>query len=286
MSLSPPLSTTLFSAALGALLVLSGCSADRDGSAMVSLNVTPVVGSSAFQPNQTFTVNGRAASLSGTRFYMSEVTLLHEDGREIVVADTPITVRAREDDGTEVQHTINDRIVLVRADEGVSTSSLGEIPSGRYTGMRFTLGIKGLDNKAAIEDFPATHPLSVQTPSMHWNWNSGYIFLRMDGLLDIDGDGTPDPAVGDPGSEGSGQWRMHLGVTANARTIQLNQAFEIDADDPQSINLNVDISKFAETADYNVAANRFCMTGGCTSAVDAFTSRMQSAFAFGGVTSN
>ena len=31
----------------------------------------------------------------------------------------------------------------------------------------------------------------MQTPAMHWNWNAGYRFLRVDGLVDTDGDGTP-----------------------------------------------------------------------------------------------
>ena len=269
-------SRTLGAAALS-LALLSGCDA-TDDTAMLTLHVDAMAGGSTLQANQPFQVNGQAGQLEVARLYISDLTLLHEDGREISLSADPITVRARQEDETEIQHTVTDRYVLVAGDAGRTTASLGEVPAGTYTGVRFLLGVDGLDNRIAMEDAPATHALAAQTPSMHWNWNSGYVFLRMDGLLDIDGDGTPDPAVGAPGSDGSGQWRLHLGLTANARTVELAKDFEIDGGDMASLTLDVDFAEFVTGTDYSVAANRFCMTGGCADVVTVATANVASAF--------
>ena len=269
-------SQTLAAAALS-LALLTGCDATED-TAMLTLNVDAMAGGAALQANQPFQVDGGVGQLETARLYLSDITLLHEDGREVALTADPITVRARQEDESEIQHTVTDRYVLVKGDAGSTTASLGEVPSGTYTGVRFMLGVDGLDNRIAVEDAPATHPLAAQTPSMHWSWNSGYVFLRMDGLLDIDDDGTPDPAVGDPGSAGSGQWRLHLGLTANARTIELAKDFEIDGGEMESLTLEVDFAKFVDGVGYAFPENRFCMTGGCSGVVNVATANAASAF--------
>jgi len=267
---------TLGAAACG-LAMLSGCDATPD-TAMLTLNVDPMAGGSALQAGQPFQVDGRAGQLDVARLYLSGITLLHEDGREVSLSADPITVRARQEDDTEIQHTVTDRYVLVAGDAGRTSVSLGEVPSGTYTGVRFMLGVDGLDNRIATEDAPATHPLANQTPSMHWSWNSGYVFLRLDGLLDIDDDGTPDPAAGDPGSAGSGQWRLHLGLTANARTVELTKDFEIEGGEMESLDLEVDFAEFVKETNYDFPEDRFCMTGGCANVVSVATSNVSSAF--------
>ena len=269
-------SQTLAAAALS-LALLTGCDATED-TAMLTLNVDAMAGGAALQANQPFQVDGGVGQLATARLYISDITLLHEDGREVALTADPITVRARQEDESEIQHTVTDRYVLVKGDAGSTTASLGEVPSGTYTGVRFMLGVDGLDNRIAVEDAPATHPLAAQTPSMHWSWNSGYVFLRMDGLLDIDDDGTPDPAIGDPGSAGSGQWRLHLGLTANARTIELAKDFEIDGGEMESLTLEVDFAKFVDGVGYDFPENRFCMTGGCSGVVNVATANAASAF--------
>ncbi|MEO0556915.1 MAG: MbnP family protein [Bacteroidota bacterium] len=267
---------TLGAAACG-LVMLSGCDATPD-TAMLTLNVDPMAGGSALQAGQPFQVDGRTGQLDVARMYLSDIVLLHEDGREVSLTADPITVRARQLDDTEIQHTVTDRYVLVRGDAGRTSVSLGEVPSGTYTGVRFMLGVDGLDNRIAMEDAPASHPLANQTPSMHWNWNAGYVFLRMDGLLDINGDGTPDPAVGDPGSADSGQWRLHLGQTANATSVELTQDFEIEGGEMESLDLEVDFAEFVDGTNYDLPERRFCMTGGCADVVNVAKANVASAF--------
>ena len=268
------------------LVVFAACDSGGDGDAPapLRLDVQALAGGAALQAGQPFTVNGRKGQLETARLYLSDLVLMREDGREIaVMAAAPITVRARQTDDAEVQHTVRERYVLVAGDAGRTLAELGEVPAGRYTGLRFTLGVDGLDNRIAMEDAPAGHPLAPQTPSMHWSWNSGYLFLRMDGLLDVDGDGQPDPATATPGEAASGQWRLHVGGAGNAPTVTLATPFVVEGGRAQRLPLQVDFARFVAGVDYDVPANRFCMTGGCQPIVDAFRANAAAAFTLGSV---
>lgn len=271
-------------AALASLLVVAGCDANDPAptTADIGLDVEALVGTSPFVAGQTFTLpDGRAASLATARLYLSDLTLLHSDGREVLLTTDPVTVQARAEDGTDVSHAVTERYVLVKADEGRAPVAVGTIPAGAYTGMRFTLGVNGMDNRINITDLPEGHPLSYT--EMFWSWNSGYIFARLDGQLDITGDGVPDPTVGAPGSADSGQWRLHVGQTPNARTVTLNTAFEIEGGERQDLHLQVDLARLVQGIDYGVPANRFCMTGGCQPVVDTFVGNLNAAWSFHGV---
>ena len=273
-------------AAASGLVLLASCDGDNGSGdpATLRLAIEAVAAGAVLQANQPFTVNGRKGALEIARLYLSDLTLLHEDGREIrLEGDTPITVRAKQPDDSEIQHTVTERYVLVKGDAGRTLVPVGDVPAGRYTGVRFTLGVNGLDNRIAMEDAPAGHPLAPQTPSMHWSWNSGYVFLRLDGLLDVDGDGTPDPATGTPGEAASGQWRLHVGGADNAPTVTLATPFALEGGAAQDLHLQVDFAKFVSGVDYGVAANRFCMTGGCQPLVDAARAGAAAAFALHGV---
>ncbi len=58
--------------------------------------------------------------------------------------------------------------------------------------MNISIGVDSVANATDPATYGSTHPLAYQTPSMHWNWNSGYIFIALEGVVDIDGNGTFD----------------------------------------------------------------------------------------------
>jgi len=281
--------TSRFLAPTGALLLavagLAGCDSTSNDPTTLRLDVEAVVdGDTPFQAGQPFTIGSTTAELSVAQMILSGITLLHEDGREItILADEPVTVRAHDESDTEIQHTVSERYVLVDADAGETVTTLGEVPAGHYTGVRFLLGVDGLDNRIAPEDLPAGHPLAPSTPSMHWNWNAGFVFLMLDGLLDIDGDGAVDASTGTPRDPASGQWRLHVGVTSNAQTVTLNTPFDLDGGAMQDLHIQVDLARLVQGIDYANPANRFCMTGGCQAIVDQAKANVSAAFTLHGV---
>ncbi len=265
--------------------LLTGCdSGTSDEPTTLRLNVEATVGSAAFQAGQPFSVNGTTGQLDVAQMYLSGITLLREDGREIVLmADAPITVRARDEAGAEIQHVVDERVVFADLASGSFATSIGEAPSGRYTGLRFLMGVEGLDNRIAPEDAPAQHPLAPKSPSMHWNWNAGYVFLRLDGLVDVDGDGAVDASTGTPRDPASGQWRLHSGGAANALTVAIDQAFELDGGERQDLALRVDLARMVQGIDLDDASERWCMTGGCQDVVDTAKANAAAAITLVGV---
>jgi hypothetical protein len=60
------------------------------------------------------------------------------------------------------------------------------------------VGVDPVTNAQTEMDFTSrqpSDPLSIKDPDMHWNWMTGYKFLRVDGDADTDGDGTVDTGI-------------------------------------------------------------------------------------------
>jgi hypothetical protein len=56
------------------------------------------------------------------------------------------------------------------------------VPAGTYTALRFKVGLDSLRNHSDPASWPPSHPLSLlNSAHMHWNWNTGYIFFKMEG---------------------------------------------------------------------------------------------------------
>lgn len=79
--------------------------------------------------------------------------------------------------------TLPDSFMLVRGELNLKdTLSFKDLPKGAYTGVRFMLGVDSLTNHADPALWPNEHPLSLmQGGLMHWSWNAGYIFLKLEG---------------------------------------------------------------------------------------------------------
>jgi len=73
--------------------------------------------------------------------------------------------------------------------DGRSSFSLNGIPEGKYTALRFNIGVPPETNAGDPAKFPAGHPLNPAVNGMHWGWQGGYIFAAIEGRW-RDGDGT------------------------------------------------------------------------------------------------
>ncbi len=84
------------------------------------------------------------------------------------------------------------------ASPGFRAGLNGTIAPVNITGVDFFIGVDSITNGQAEVDFidrPSSDPLGLQDPDMHWNWNTGYKFLRVDGDADTDGDGIVDTGI-------------------------------------------------------------------------------------------
>ena len=85
-------------------------------------------------------------------------------------------------------------------------------------------------------------PLARQNnPPMNWNWSAGYIFVRIDGMVDLNGDGTPETPM-----------EYHLGKEPFRRVIAKDLHTDIE-DDNQTLAFGLDVAALFEGIDVTQA---------------------------------
>lgn len=222
--------------AVVASLLFLGCDADSmhdSDNVDLSLRVQGVFGEQELATGTLYDHNGAKIDISAARLYLSEIVLTQANGTEVRLTSDPVTVPAKDADGNDITHTLTDKVVLAKHDLGESESHLGTVPAGNYSGMSFRIGIIGQDNRVDASQVPATHPMAKQTDkNNHWSWASGYIYLRMDGQVDTDADGTVDS-----------NWEAHIGGNANSRVVVLDTPFALD-EKANELHIVVDYQHF------------------------------------------
>lgn len=145
-----------------------------DTKEMVGFEFNYVVDGEAYDTSKVYTINGTAVKFSIANFYLGGITFMSEEG---------------------VPTEVKDKYLLVTPTSGMQ--EVGELEEGHYHMARFFIGVDSVTNSQTEEDFTTrsedpNDPLGLQSPQMHWSWNNGYKFIRIDGRVDTDGDGTPD----------------------------------------------------------------------------------------------
>lgn len=115
--------------------------------------------------------NNKKVKLNRAAFYVSNMVL-------------------RQSDNAKVE--LKNQYLLVNAAKPNTTFDLGNWTVSSINGIDMSIGISKLINHNDPASWPANHPLAPQNPSMHWGWAAGYIFVLLEGLVDNNGDGTPE----------------------------------------------------------------------------------------------
>ena len=101
--------------------------------------------------------NGDEFNVTTFKYYISNISLIDKDGKYVAVPDTYLLVNA--------------------ADSASLTQQINNIPAGKYTGISFIIGVDSLHNFSGAQT-GALDPAR----GMFWTWNSGYIFVKMEGV--------------------------------------------------------------------------------------------------------
>lgn len=109
----------------------------------------------------------------------------------------------------------------------------GTVPADVHVHMmNIAVGVDSVANASDPGTYSAGNPLAYQSPSMHWNWNSGYIFIMLEGVVDIDGNGTYDAGE---------TFLMHVGTnTLLAENTGLMAHFNAVGGQTHTIELDLD----------------------------------------------
>ena len=137
----------------------------------VKMKLTPVFDNEAFALNTVYTdVLGNRLTFEDFKVYLSNIYAVHADGSKTLLDDIHLT-------------TLSEPETLTF-----------DLVEGDYQGIEFSIGVPEDVNKDSDPTvWPNDHPLSVSgAQGMFWHWNTGYIFMKVEGKADTLGvDGNP-----------------------------------------------------------------------------------------------
>ena len=234
---------------MATVLMFSSCNNDDDDDsaalAAVDLHFDYVVGDEAFNYGQDYNIGGTAVNFEFAQFYVHGITLKAEDGTET---------------------TFDDLYLLVSPEE--EHYEVGEVKPGHYHMLSFNIGVAEADNNQTEEDFTqraADDPLALQSPEpMHWNWNAGYIFVKINGTTDADGDGTPEERL-----------EFHIGTNNMLRALSIESHTDLESGENE-YELEFDIAKLFENIDLSTEYS--CHTGDAPELAAKFADNIPSSF--------
>ncbi len=134
----------------------------------ITLEFDNRVGAQKMALGSTTYKNGSGEEFTLTRFnyFISNVALKNADGTVLKFPDQYFLIR--------------------QSDPTTWEPELKEVPAGDYTEISFTIGV---DSTRSASDISARtgvlDPASYGDDAMYWSWNSGYIFVKMEGTSPV-----------------------------------------------------------------------------------------------------
>ena len=112
---------------------------------------------------------GNTIEISRVQYYLTGFNLVHDGATNTSLGDTVILASGNITD-------------YVLCNANITT----------LEAIDFDLGVDAARNHLDPNTYDASHPLSLQSPSMHWGWSAGYNFLVINGKADTNDDQIPD----------------------------------------------------------------------------------------------
>jgi hypothetical protein len=203
------------------VILLAGCNQDKEatGPSAVSLKFqgqfgeAPLLMYERAYPYES----GMMTKFQLFNFYISEVTLLPENpgaGEGTEIMDVGIV-------------SFKDIQNEAAADAGVQLMA-DDVPPGRYGGIRFGIGVSEKLNQTQPGDYTPGHPLTDN----YWSWAMGYVFFKIEGNADLDGDGQFEQKLS-----------FHIGTNEFYRTKAFERPLEVKSGELLELTFNVDLQQ-------------------------------------------
>lgn len=153
------------------------------------------------------------------QFYVSEIKLIGKNGQKVSLSDIEL---------------INFENIQ---SEDAASKGLGftfdNIPAGEYRAIEMGIGVSSDLNEQAPSDYAVGHPLAIQ--GNYWTGLSSYIFSKIEGNADLNGDG-----------EFTEKLTFHIGEKEDVplyQTISLDYDLTVSKDQSVSLPLSVDLKQ-------------------------------------------
>jgi hypothetical protein len=122
-------------------------------------------------------------SKMGTADFAYDTEVTNWEGRKMKFTTAQVYLSNFFFHNDEGMTMIDDSYILAKP--GTMMYNLGEVPSAHYHGFGFSVGVDTVANHADPASWPTNHALSSNNPDhAFWSWNSGYIFIMVEGVMD------------------------------------------------------------------------------------------------------
>lgn len=176
-----------------------------------------------FQLNKIYNYNGKKVRFSRLSFYVSNLYTSYNP-----VGLTPVDVAILVIDFKDIDDS-------VKAAKGLILN-LNSIPSGDKKAFNLNIGVSSDLNSKKPKDYPSTNPLSET--SNYWDaWNS-YIFFKLEGSLDKDGDGQFETGI-----------TLHAGGNEVYQSMSFPKTFTIKENETTPLSMELDLNKLINGID-------------------------------------
>jgi uncharacterized repeat protein (TIGR04052 family) len=172
-------------AAAGASLLLAAPALAHEGHATktsVDIAFAAVAGDKAVScgaPIAGLGANDQSAQLKDLRFYVSDVKLVRSDGKAVAVTLAKSSAFRLTRGSSAVTLIDLENGTGACSEDGTKATNAhvrGTVPAGKYTGVRYTVGVPSALNHTDLAAAPA--PLNLA--AMGWSWQVGRKFLKIE----------------------------------------------------------------------------------------------------------
>ena len=166
--------------------------------------------------------------------YVSRVSLFIEDFN--LIGDETFTLIDR-----DYFTLTDDHLSSASAQEGTLIFR-GELEQDEYTAS-FNIGVSPEDNAKEPADFPSDNVLS--NAAEYWPGWSSYIFAKVEGFIDLDGDGDEETG-----------FALHMGADDAFRSVTISDKMVLDENNTKLyIDINLENLFMNNGVMYDIAAN-------------------------------
>jgi hypothetical protein len=181
---------------------------------VLNMNFKPTINNQPFVANKVFLINGKKVIFSRFQFYASAIP-------NIDIGSTP---NCNDDKNVIfVDFTqLDDSLKSVKG----ATASFLNTSIGSFQSISVGLGVSLVLNSKTPSDFPSSNPLSKSEE--YWSSWKSYIFFKLEGLMDKDGDGIFETGITyHTGSDDvNSQMKFTKNIDINSKGTTLN--FDLD----------------------------------------------------------
>ncbi len=155
--------------------------------------------------------------VNGNALTLNTATYINKSGEQFTVSKFDYfisNIRFIRSDGSAYTVPQDNNYFLIRSSDPTSQSlTIAGIPAGDYAQIEYMVGVDSLRNTADISKRKGVlDPGSSHTSGMYWDWNTGYIHLKLEG--------TSPQAPQD--ATGLRNFRYHIGLYGGYQSKTIN----------------------------------------------------------------